>query len=803
MTSYSIINNRKKVLNITKNNSKPMNTLIPVRKEHYFDPAPLLQYLQVHLPIKAKALPALTILQFNGGQSNPTFYLNYNGQELVLRKKPPGKLLPGAHAVDREYTIISALNKVGFPVPETLLYCSDTQVIGTEFYVTRFIRGRIFRDPALPGLMPEERKAIYLEMIRVLAKLHRYKPKDLGLENYSKVEKNFYIRQIETWSRNYKASETSKIDSMDNLIDWLPKNIPPGTSDLLTICHGDYRLENIIFHETEPKILAVLDWELSSLGHPYSDLGYNCLSYHMKKTRRSLVPALGKFDLGYYGVPSEKRLIEEYCNYWGIKTEALKGPEDKYWRFYLSFATFRLAGIGQGVYKRSLQGNASSTNAGNFGKLTILVADLGWKIANPSENMLSAPSVVEMFGFSEKCKEIQKKLVAFMEDHIYPNERLYFSQISKDPELRWKTVPPIMEELKEKAKVAGLWNLFLPSEGPKLTVFEYASLCETIGRSIIAPEAFNCGAPDTGNMEVLHLFGNKAQQEKWLKPLLEGEIRSCFAMTEPRVASSDATNIETSIMKDPTDPEYYIVNGRKWWISGAGDPRCKIAIVMGRTPNPKKPAHEQQSMILVPFDTEGVKRVRPLTVFGFDDAPGGHWELMFNNVRVHKSNLLLEEGKGFMIAQGRLGPGRIHHCMRLIGLSQRALESMCIRAANRTAFGKLLMDHGMVMSHIAQSKIEIEQARLLTLYAAKCIDNFGTKRAKKEIAVIKVAAPNMALRVIDRAIQVHGGAGLSDDFMLATAYSYARTLRIADGPDDVHEMSIAKMEMEDYIEAKL
>ena len=781
-----------------------MNTLIPVRKEHYFDPAPLLSYLQATLPPPPKPQPTLHILQFNGGQSNPTFYLNYSGQELVLRKKPPGKLLPGAHAVDREYTIISALSKVGFPVPEALVYCSDTKVIGTEFYITKFLRGRIFRDPLLPGLMPEERKAIYLEMIRVLAQLHSYKPKDLGLENYSKVDKNFYQRQIDTWTRNYKASETHKLDSMNSLIDWLPQNIPPNTSELVTINHGDYRLENIIFHETEPRIIAVLDWELSSLGHPYSDLGYNSLPYHMKRTKRAIVPSLGKFDIGTFGVPSEKRMVEEYCRHQGLTTEVIRGPADKYWKFYLSFALFRLAGIGQGVYKRSLQGNASSTTAGGFDKLTRLVADLGWKLSNPVVvKPEKTPNVLDMFGFSEKCRTIQKKLLDFMEEHIYPNERVYFSQISKDPARRWKDVPPIMEELKEKAKASGLWNLFLPSEGPKLSVFEYASICESIGRSIIAPEVFNCGAPDTGNMEVLHLYGNKAQQEKWLKPLLEGEIRSCFAMTEPRVASSDATNIETSITKDPLDPNYYIVNGGKWWISGAGDPRCKIAIVMGKTPNPKKPAHEQQTMILVPFDTEGVIRVRPLTVFGFDDAPIGHWELIFNHVRVHKENLLLDEGKGFMIAQGRLGPGRIHHCMRLIGLATRALESMCIRATNRTAFGKLLMDHGTVMSHIAHSKIEIEQCRLLTLYAAKCIDNFGTKGAKKEIAAIKVAAPNMACRVIDRAIQVHGGGGLSEDFMLATAYSWARTLRIADGPDDVHEMSIAKMEMEDYIEAKL
>lgn len=781
-----------------------MNNLIPVRKEHTINEASLLTYLLQNMKLSPKtAPPSLKILQFNGGQSNPTYYLNLSGEELVLRKKPYGKLLPGAHAIDREFTIISALGKVGFPVPEALLYCQDLNIIGTEFYVTRFLRGRIFRDPLLPGIPPDERRLIYLEMIRVLSLLHSFNPKDLGLENYARNPENYYMKQIQTWSRNYKASETSRIDSMENLIEWLPKNIPENGNDIVRICHGDYRLENIIFHETEPRILAVLDWELSTLGHPYSDLGYNCIAYRAPRGKKTVLPTMGKFDAGTYGIPSEKNLVREYCRLREIDPEILMGPNEKYWNFYLAFALFRLAGIGQGVYKRSLQGNASSTNASSFGQITIAIANTGWSIANPIPQISTGPSPGDLFGVSENCKKMHKKLLSFMEEHIYPNERLYFSQISKDPLLRWKVVPAITEELKEKAKKEGLWNMFLPSEGPKLSVFEYAILCETIGRSVMAPEVFNCSAPDTGNMEVLHLYGNKEQQKKWLEPLLAGEIRSCFAMTEPMVASSDATNIETSIMKDPIDPEYYIVNGRKWYISGAGDPRCKLAIVMGKTPNPTKPPHEQQSMILVPFDSEGVKRVRPLTVLGYDDAPVGHWELIFNNVRVHKSNLLVQEGKGFEIAQGRLGPGRIHHCMRLIGLAQRALEAMCIRAANRKAFGRLLIDHGTVMAHIAESKIEIDQARLLTLYAAKCIDNFGTKKAKKEIAAIKIAAPNMALRVIDRAIQVHGAAGLSEDFMLSTAFSYARTLRIADGPDDVHLMGIAKMEMEDYLNPKL
>ena len=394
------------------------------------------------------------------------------------------------------------------------------------------------------------------------------------------------------------------------------------------------------------------------------------------------------------------------------------------------------------------------------------------------------------FDYSQKVKTLMDQLVSFMDKNIYPNEATFFSSINNSND-RWQ-VPPIMEELKLMAKKERLWNLFLPDSehGAQLSNLEYAPLAEIMGRSLIASEVFNCSAPDTGNMEVLVRYGTREQKDKWLKPLLNGEIRSAFAMTEPNVASSDATNIESTII---LKGDHYIINGHKWWTSGAMDPRCKLLIFMGKT-DIDAPRHSQQSMILVPINTPGINVVRPLNVFGYDDAPHGHAEVLFKNVRVPKSNILLGEGRGFEIAQGRLGPGRIRHCMRLIGMAERALNAMCVRAEARTAFNKKLSQQGVIKEMIANSRIEIEQARLLTLKAADMMDKHGNKVARKEIAMIKVVAPKMALRVIDRAIQIHGGGGVSNDFGLAHAWAGARSLRLADGPDEVHLAHIGKLE---------
>ena len=383
---------------------------------------------------------------------------------------------------------------------------------------------------------------------------------------------------------------------------------------------------------------------------------------------------------------------------------------------------------------------------------------------------------------------------AFTEEHVYPAEAVFEREL-REAKDRWAELP-VMTALKAKAKAAGLWNLWLPKahDPDALSNLEYAPLCEIMGRSPIGAEPFNCSAPDTGNMETLIRYGNEEQKARWLKPLLEGEIRSCFAMTEPDVASSDATNIRTRIERDG---DTYVINGRKWWISGAPDKRCKIAIVMGQT-DPSAEPYRRQSMILVPMDTPGVRVVRPLGVFGYDDAPHGHAEVIFDNVRVPASNILLGEGRGFEIAQGRLGPGRIHHCMRMIGIAERALETLCKRALSRTTFGKAVADHGVTRHWIAESRMEIDQARLLTLQAARMMDEVGNKAARAEIAMIKVVAPNVAQKVVDRAIQVCGGAGVSPDFHLAYDFARARTIRLADGPDEVHRETVAKLELRKY-----
>ncbi|WP_395447813.1 acyl-CoA dehydrogenase family protein [Aminobacter sp. UC22_36] len=396
------------------------------------------------------------------------------------------------------------------------------------------------------------------------------------------------------------------------------------------------------------------------------------------------------------------------------------------------------------------------------------------------------------FEYSDKTKSLLERLNAFMDAHVYPNERRYHEEVEAD---RWGH-PPVLEELKAKAKAAGLWNLFLPdsSHGAGLTNTEYAPLCEVMGRVHFSSQIFNCSAPDTGNIETIERYGTEAQKARWLPGMLDGSIRSAFAMTEPDVASSDATNIQSSIVRDGDD---YVINGRKWWISGVGDRHCELLIFMGKT-DPTAAKHQQQSMVLVPMDTPGIKVLRPMTVFGYDDAPHGHMDMTFENVRVPVANMLLGEGRGFEIAQGRLGPGRIHHCMRLIGLAERCLELMCRRVKNRVAFGRPIGEQSVTLERIAESRIMIDQARLLTLKAAYMMDTVGNKAARAEIGMIKVAAPNMACKVIDWAIQAHGAAGVSQDFVLANYYAHARKLRFADGPDEVHRNQIGRIELAKY-----
>ncbi|KAM5311689.1 acyl-CoA dehydrogenase family member 10 isoform 1-T3 [Glossophaga mutica] len=774
----------------------------------------------------------LELLQFDHGQSNPTYYIRLADQQLVLRKKPPGTLLPSAHAVEREFRIMKALANAGVPVPRVLDLCEDSRIIGTPFYLMEYCPGLVYKDPTLPGLEPSQRQAIYTAMNRVLCKIHSVDFKAMGLEDYGK-HGDYIARQVRTWIKQYRASETSTIPAMERLIEWLPLHLP--RQQKITVVHGDFRLDNLLFHPENTEVLAVFDWELSTLGDPLADVAYSCMAYYLPP-EFPILPGLGGLDLAQLGIPTAEEYSRMYCLHMGI-------PPIENWNFYMAFSFFRVAAIVQGVYKRSLTGQASSAAAEHTGKLTEFLSDLAWEFAvkegfrvfnqTPAtkplarsyhtwagpRSLLGTPGtrsysslpesssghsskgalVISPEGLSPRVRELYRRLEQFMERHVYPAEpELRSHQASAE---RW--IPsPLVEGLKEKAKAKGLWNLFLPLEtdpegkyGAGLTNVEYAHLCELMGMSPYAPEIFNCSAPDTGNMELLVRYGTEEQKARWLVPLLEGKARSCFAMTEPQVASSDATNIESSIREEDG---FYVINGHKWWISGVLDPRCQLCVFMGKT-DPHAPRHRQQSMLLVPMDTPGIKVIRPLTVYGLEDAPGGHGEVLFEQVRVPKESMVLGPGRGFEIAQGRLGPGRIHHCMRLIGHSERALALMKARVKSRVAFGKPLVEQGTILADIAQSRVEIEQARLLVLKAAHLMDVAGNKAAALEIAMIKMVAPSMASRVIDRAIQAFGAAGLSHDYPLAQFFAWARALRFADGPDEVHRAAVAKVELKRHI----
>uniref|UniRef100_A0A8C4EP63 Acyl-CoA dehydrogenase family member 11 n=1 Tax=Dicentrarchus labrax TaxID=13489 RepID=A0A8C4EP63_DICLA len=681
----------------------------PVRQQHKFNVSKLLTYLsgkslvsnndtltvrQYSFPVKRAIgrycnVFLLTRCPFSTGQSNPTFLIQTPSNSFVLRKKPPGELLPGAHKVDREYRVQKALFPTGFPVPQPFLHCTDSEVIGTEFYLMEHVKGRIFSDQRLPGVSPAERTALYVAAVEVLAKLHSLDLASLSLEGYGKGS-GYCKRQVSTWTKQYNAAAHRDIPAMNELSDWLMKNLPASDNEV-TLVHGDFRFDNLIFHPTEARVIAVLDWELSTTGQPLADLAY-FLMHHFWPTTFNVISTIGSLK-GTEGIPTVADLISIYCQCRGIPS-ALPSLN-----FYLALSIFKMAGIAQVVCTHTY-----------------------------SHCIISCSLCVQV-----------------------------------------------------KAREAGLWNLFLPAVSG-LSQLDYAYIAEETGHCLFAPEVFNCQAPDTGNMEVLHMFGSEEQKRKWLEPLLRGEIRSCFCMTEPDVASSDATNIECTLHRDGDN---YIINGKKWWST----------LVLNFFIR-----HGQHSMVLVPMDTPGVKLVRPLTVFGQDDAiHGGHFEVHFENVCVPVANIILGEGQGFEIAQGRLGPGRLHHCMRAVGLAELALELLCQRAASRRTFGKKLYQHGCGTELFPACRLMIEQTRLLTLHAARALDTLGSRAARKEIAMIKVAAARMACYVVDCAIQVHGGGGVSGDFPLAQMYSYARTLRIADGPDEVHLSSIARLELRDQL----
>uniref|UniRef100_A0A3Q3L668 Acyl-CoA dehydrogenase family member 11 n=1 Tax=Mastacembelus armatus TaxID=205130 RepID=A0A3Q3L668_9TELE len=750
---------------------------IPVRQQHRFDISKLQRYLSVKSLVSNN--DTLTVRQYSTGQSNPTFLIQTPSKSYVLRKKPPGELLPGAHKVDREYRVQKALFYAGFPVPQPLLLNTNVEIIGTEFYLMEHVKGRIFRDIRLSGVSPAERTALYVAAVEVLARLHSLDLASLNLEGYGKGP-GYCKRQVTTWTKQYNAAAHRPIPAMNDLSDWLMKNLPSNDNEV-TLVHGDFRLDNLIFHPTEARVIAVLDWELSTTGHPLADLAY------------FLMPHFWPINLNIVSIPAVDDLTSIYCRCRGIPSAL---PQ---LNFYVALSVFKMAGIAQGVYARHLLGNASAPNAAQFGQCVEPLAKVALQLVQSIfASSLTAPTEDTLFLQTSKGQAVLQQVKYFMRQYILPCQQdvaEYYSKHAHSPQ-RWHT-PQIIEDLKVKAKEAGLWNLFLPAVSG-LTQLDYAYIAEETGRCLFAPEVFNCQAPDTGNMEVLHLFGSEEQKKKWLEPLLRGEIRSCFCMTEPDVASSDATNMECTLHRAEGN---YIINGKKWWSSGAGNPKCKVAIVMCKSSRQDvNSRHDQHSMILVPMDTPGVKLVRPLTVFGQDDPiHGGHFEVHFENVCVPASNIILGEGRGFEIAQGRLGPGRLHHCMRAVGLAELALELLCQRAATRHTFGKKLYQHEVVAHWIAECRLMIEQTRLLTLHAAHALDTVGSRAARKQISLSKVAAARMACKVVDCAIQVHGGAGVSGDFPLAQMYLYVRTLRIADGPDEVHLSSIAHLELRDQL----
>ncbi|BFZ04754.1 hypothetical protein BsWGS_07793 [Bradybaena similaris] len=814
----------------------PGTTSVP--KHLQLDSNSLENYLK-SLGLHDKAPPAVRM--FEHGQSNPTYYVSYAGRNMVLRKKPPGKLLPSAHAVDREFRVMSAMQQAGVPVPNMVAFCNDERVIGTPFYLMDYVTGRILKDMRLPEVAKASRRDVIMAMVSALAQIHAVDIDKAGLGDYGK-KGNYCERNFRRWASQYEHSKTREIPSMTKLMEWLPKHMPQ--NERITVIHGDFRLDNLMLHPEQLKVIAVLDWELSTLGDPITDLATSVLAYYLPLTCPLMV-GLAEQDVSSIGIPTVEEIKAEYC-----RLSNLTHIDN--WDFYMSFVLFRTAAILQGVYKRNISGQGSSSIGKSVGEFAEAMADIGWGVASkssmkstagisvsptscsdgrnkrhystlttrhqqtvmsPVARAMSSGAIpesqagkmaVSVEGLSPRVQDLHKRVRAFIQEHVVPLELLHRQRLHAGSN-RWEILPEV-EEAKAKAKAAGLWNLFLPLEsdpgqkyGAGLTSLEYAFLCEEMGKYRFAPEVFNCNAPDTGNMETIVRYGSEEQKKQWLLPLLDGKIRSCFAMTEPAVASSDATNITSSIRREGN---HYIVNGHKWWTSGALDPRCKICIFMGKT-DTGAVTHKQQSMILIPMDTPGIKVVRPLTVFGYDDAPEGHGEVIFEDVKVPVSNVLLGEGRGFEIAQGRLGPGRIHHCMRLIGAAERALELMVNRTVNRTAFGKPLAAQGSIQQDVAKSRIEIEQCRLLVLKAAYKMDLYGNKVAAPEIAMIKVATPNMALAVIDRAIQAHGGAGVNDDLPLAHLFASARTLRIADGPDEVHMRAVARMEYAKTTKAKL
>ncbi|CAJ0939947.1 unnamed protein product, partial [Mesorhabditis belari] len=745
--------------------------------------------LNAYLNEQRVPLGELIVRKFSHGQSNPTYYLKRGHCEFVLRKKPAGKLLPKAHQVDREFAVLNALNGKA-PVPKVFDF--RQKILPEPFYLMEYVKGRLFTDPRVPDVSPKERKAIYEDSIKTLARLHSLDVDAIGLSDYGRKD-DYMMRNLSRWKGNYEMAKTEDCPEMERLGKWLEGHLP--RDGRVTLVHGDYRVDNVMYHPSEPKVVAVLDWEISTIGDPLADLATFLFS-HYNTNMIKPVQGLGGLtprEMERLGIPSIEEVLNIYCQEAripSISTEAFTP--------YAAFVCYRMAAIAQGIYMRFLSKNASSPDAGKVAGVPRILAQTALELVDRLDGKHKfglLPLTID--SLSPKARKLHAIVTKIVHEDVIPLEaELGEFYLGSNP---WRRHPKL-EAIKEKTKKLGAWNLFIPEHidpeakyGAGLTNVEYAHICEVMGLSIYAPEVFNCQAPDTGNMEVLIKYGTPAQKEKWLKPLLEGRLKSCFAMTEPDVASSDATNIQASIVKSGNE---YVINARKWFTSNGGHPDCKVCIFMGRVAGKGQNSRlTQQSMMVIPMDAPGVKVLRNLHVLGAQDPPHGHSEVLFENVRVPLECMILGEGRGFEIAQGRLGPGRIHHAMRLIGHAERAVDLMKKRVLQRKAFGRPLAQFQTIRSEIGKSRCEIEQARLLVLKAAHMIDTVGAKGAKTEIALIKVVAPDMCLKVVDRAIQAHGGMGLSEDTPLSSFFISARSLRLADGPDEVHLEGIAKTEL--------